>query len=211
MLARGTPWWIGIFSLISIIPILFYRGGGQPIFIVLAALPLVLNIPLILFFRDPKRRIGDGVVSPADGRVLEVYRDGRYHRINIFMNIHNVHVNRVPVDCQVISVERKHGGYIPAFDKGSERNERVITTIKTRYGTWTITQIAGAVARRIVPYVNGGEELRRGERLGLIRFGSRVDLKFALPKGMEILVKPGDRVLAGASCLAAPLKGRDHR
>ena len=169
---------------------------------------MILNIPILLFFRDPERRIGDGVVSPADGRVMGVFREGRYHRINIFMNVHNVHVNRAPVDCQVISVERKHGGYVPAFDKESDRNERVITTIETRYGTWTVTQIAGAVARRIIPYVNGGEELGRGERFGLIRFGSRVDLKFTLPRGMEICVKPGDRVLAGASCLASRGKGR---
>ncbi len=208
MLAKGTPWWIGVFSLLSLVPIYLYRGGGQPIFLLLAVIPLVLNIPLLLFFRDPERRIGDGVVSPADGRVMDVYREGRYHRINIFMNVHNVHVNRAPVDCTVVSVERKSGGFVPAFDKDSDRNERVITTIKTRYGTWTLTQIAGAVARRIVPYVGGGEELRRGERFGLIRFGSRVDLKFTLPRGMEICVKPGDRVLAGASCLASHGKGR---
>lgn len=168
---------------------------------------IVLMVPLSLFFRDPERIIGDGVVSPADGKVVMVEKKGgNSWLVSIFMNVHNVHVNRIPWGGIVVDKMHISGGYAPAFNKDSNRNERLITKLKTSNGTWEITQIAGAVARRIVPYVKVGDVLNKGQRFGMIRYGSRVDLLFKMPKGMIIDVKVGERVLAGTTNIAISKK-----
>lgn len=133
---------------------------------------------------------------------MGIERNGTWVVVKIFMNIHNVHVNRWPYEGRALSLEHIPGGYVPAFDKESERNERVVIRLATAHGTWEIRQIAGAVARRIVTYVREGDRLERGERFGLIRFGSRVDLRFRLPPGQRLVVKEGQRVLAGSSSLS---------
>ena len=173
--------------------------------IYLGFLILAVSIVLGLFFRDPDRRIGSGVVSPADGRVMkaEAEKGGRYH-VSIFMNVHNVHVNRMPWPGRILHVEHHPGGFVPAFNKDSDLNERVVVSFRTENGDWEVTQIAGAVARRIVPYIVPGQDLRKGERFGLIRFGSRVDLSFRMPKGMVLAVSPGQKVRAGVTDIAAP-------
>jgi phosphatidylserine decarboxylase len=164
---------------------------------------LIVMFPISLFFRDPSRKIGNGVVSPADGRVMVVERKrGKWWFVSIFMNIHNVHVNRAPWDCVIISQEHFTGGYIPAFNKDSDMNERVVTRLKTNNGTWEVTQIAGAVARRIIPYAGVGQVLAKGQRFGLIRFGSRVDLLFQMPRGMSIDIEVGQKVIAGTTNIA---------
>ena len=163
----------------------------------------MVMIPLSLFFRDPDRKIGEGVVSPADGKVVRVEkRRGSWWFVSIFMNVHNVHVNRIPWEGIVVGQEHIPGGYAPAFNKDSDRNERLITKLKTSTGTWEITQIAGAVARRIVPYVTTGQIVFKGQRFGMIRYGSRVDLLFKTPRGMMVDVEVGQRVLAGTTNLA---------
>ncbi len=155
----------------------------------------------LLFFRDPERRIcRETACSPADGIVQFVKEEGRGWHIAIFMNIHNVHVNRCPASGKITEVTHIPGSHIPAFEKESERNERVIYTIETEHGPIRMVQIAGIVARRIVPYVSGGEVLEKGDRIGLIRFGSRVDTY--LPPSLAPVVKEGDVVRAGESPLA---------
>jgi len=144
------------------------------------------------------------VLAPADGRVTAVERqaDGRV-RVSTYMSLLDVHVNRAPVAGTVRSVARRPGGHWPARDKESERNERVVWELDSPLGGVRLVQIAGAVARRIVPYVRPGESVAQGQRLGLIRFGSRVDLY--LPAGIEVGVEVGQRVRAGATRLdAAP-------
>jgi phosphatidylserine decarboxylase len=155
------------------------------------------------FFRDPKRSCPDGgLLAAADGRVVGVdcLEDGRW-RIATYMGVLNVHVNRTPVDATVQSVEHHRGAHLPAFDKDSERNERVHWRLATAHGELELVQIAGALARRIVPYCAPGDQLRRGERIGLIRFGSRVDV--TLPPGLMPAVAVGDRLRAGESRLVA--------
>lgn len=155
------------------------------------------------FFRDPERRAGVGdVLAPADGRVTAVdpRDDGRW-RIATYMSLRDVHVNRAPADGVVRSLEHRPGGHLPAFDKDSDRNERLRWAVDTDHGELEIVQIAGALARRIVPYRVPGDRLRRGERIGLIRFGSRVDV--VLPSGVTPAVAIGDRLRAGESRLAA--------
>jgi len=172
--------------------------------IVIGFIFLFTGVLLGLFFRDPERRIGEGVVSPADGKVTRVEkRGGRTFFISIFMNVHNVHVNRMPWGGAIVDIVHHPGGFAPAFDKDSDNNERVITRFRNEYGTWEMTQIAGAVARRIVPYISPGQQMERGERFGMIRFGSRVDLLFKLPAGMELKVVQGQKVFAGSSVIAS--------
>jgi phosphatidylserine decarboxylase len=116
--------------------------------------------------------------------------------LSIFMNVHNVHVNRSPLAGRIISIKHKSGGYLPAFSKDSDKNERLMTKIETSIGTMKVIQIAGVLVRRIVSYVKPNAEVSKGERIGLIHFGSRVDLSFE-SAGINLLVKKGDKVLAG--------------
>ncbi|OEV04218.1 phosphatidylserine decarboxylase [Streptomyces oceani] len=156
---------------------------------------------MLWFFRDPEREIPTGrVLSPADGVVQSImpWADGRT-RVAIFMSPLNVHVNRAPLAGTVTSVEHVPGGFVPAFNKESEHNERVIWHFDTELGDLEMVQIAGTVARRIIPYVDREAKLEQGERLGLIRFGSRVDLY--LPQGVEPAVEVGETTTAGVTRL----------
>ena len=157
---------------------------------------LVLSLFLLYFYRDPQRTIESGIVSPADGLVQRAEIKKGMVYFSIFMNVHNVHVNRSPFDGRVISIKHKSGGYLPAFSKDSDKNERLLTKIETSIGMMKVIQIAGVLVRRIVSYVKPNYEVAKGERIGLIHFGSRVDLSFE-SAGIDICVKKGDKVLAG--------------
>ncbi|MEC8076415.1 MAG: archaeosortase A [Candidatus Thermoplasmatota archaeon] len=157
---------------------------------------LVVSLFLLYFYRDPQRTIESGIVSPADGLVQRAEIKKGMVYFSIFMNVHNVHVNRSPFDGRVISIKHKSGGYLPAFSKDSDKNERLLTKIETSIGVMKVVQIAGVLVRRIVSYVKPNSEVEKGERIGLIHFGSRVDLSFE-SAGIDISVKKGDKVLAG--------------
>ena len=163
------------------------------------------------FFRDPERVVPvlpDVAVSPADGKVIRVetcpepFTGAARVRISIFMSLFSVHVNRFPLAGTVERIQYHPGSFFNAsLDKASEKNERCAFLIRDADGhAWTMTQIAGLVARRIVCRVDPGDELARGERCGLIRFGSRVDLY--LPEAYTAHVYVGDAVIAGESILA---------
>ena len=143
-----------------------------------------------LFFRDPERRIGEGVVSPADGKID--YVEG--NRLEIFMRPFDCHVNRAPVSGVVRRIVFKKGGRPPAFirSEGAMRNE---IYIENEDGTFKVVQVAGIFARRIVCYVKEGDYVVKGQRIGMIRFGSRVILE--VPKGYEFVKRVGDVVKAG--------------
>jgi phosphatidylserine decarboxylase len=166
----------------------------------LAAVPLsALTGGMLWFFRDPDRTLGEGhVLSPADGVVqsIDPWPDGRT-RVAIFMSPLNVHVNRAPLAGNVTSVQHVAGGFLPAFNKDSDQNERVVWHFETTLGDIEMVQIAGAVARRIVPYLSAGAKVARGERIGLIRFGSRVDIY--LPEGISPAVSVGEKTVAGVT------------
>jgi len=166
---------------------------------VLAAPLLALTGGMLWFFRDPEREAGEGrIISPADGVVqsIDPQPDGRT-RVAIFMSPLNVHVNRAPLAGVVTSVEHVAGGFVPAFNKDSEKNERVVWHFDTALGDIEMVQIAGAVARRIVPYLQAGVRVERAERIGLIRFGSRVDIY--LPEGIAPAVSVGQKTVAGVT------------
>ena len=199
-LAAGAPRWLWIPWLASgAAGAVAVRGAGrQRAPAVLAAAGAAA---ITAFFRDPERSPVAGVVlAPADGVVTEVAprADGRV-RVATYMGLTNVHVNRAPLDGVVLRQEHTAGGHRPAFTKDSPRNERLRWTFGAAEGEVELVQIAGVLARRIVPYVRVGDTVAQGQRLGLIRFGSRVDV--VLPAGIEPAVAPGDRVRAGQSRL----------
>ena len=202
MLARGTPPWVLAPFLAEAAAATGYALYPAPVtlsaFAALSLLLTPLGLGFLLFFRDPERPVGDQVVSPADGRVLWV--DGKVGRVSIFMNLHNVHVNRAPLGGVVETMKYRTGGHVAADREEAVANERLETRLVTSLGPVRLTQISGAIARRIVPYVRSGERVRKGQRIGLIRFGSRVEV--SLPPGLRIVVARGDRVRAGETTIA---------
>jgi len=160
------------------------------------------------FFRDPDRNIPEdpaAIVAPADGRVVVIADEenaGRPGiRVSIFLAIWNVHVNRAPVTGVITRMEYRPGRFLAAWDaKASLQNEQSIFTLSTDRGEIEFKQIAGLIARRVVAWKKPRDPVARGERVGLVRFGSRVDLW--IPQGSQVLVKVGDTVHGGSSTLA---------
>ncbi|MFC4532817.1 phosphatidylserine decarboxylase [Sphaerisporangium dianthi] len=196
-LARGVSPWLAPTAIAAAASVALARRSRPWM---LAAAPLTaLTGAMLWFFRDPDREPGAGLVlSPADGVVqsIDPQPDGRT-RVAIFMSPLDVHVNRAPLDGTVTSIQHVAGGFRPAFNKDSDQNERVVWHFDTEIGELELVQIAGAVARRIVPYVGTGAKVTRGERIGLIRFGSRVDIY--LPEGIAPAVGVGERTTAGVT------------
>jgi phosphatidylserine decarboxylase len=166
---------------------------------------------VLYFFRDPNRRIAREpgiVVAPADGKVVAIveehepiYLKEYICRLSIFLSIFDVHVQRAPIDGQVALVEHRPGAFLQAFrPEASDVNEFVAMIINSKYGRIMVKQIAGILARRCVNYAEVGETLEKGQRFGLIKFGSRVDL--LLPPGSRFLVQVGDQVYAGLTPVA---------
>jgi len=181
---------------------------GSALGITIGAVLVFLALFVFYFFRNPDRKIPmepGVVVSPADGRVVVVKdeanagRPGK--RISIFLAVWNVHVNRSPAAGTITRLEYKPGKFLAAWaEKASLENEQNVFTLSSEYGEIVFKQIAGWVARRVVSWKKAGDTVGRGELVGLVRFGSRVDLW--LPEGAEIAVKVGDNVKGGSSVIA---------
>jgi len=196
---EGIPFIIplGVATLIA-----FFSG-----FTWVTVLFFLLTLFVVWFFRNPERTIPDNplqLISPADGKVIRIEevaseeRSGRsFLKISIFMNVFNVHVNRIPYSGEVFAICYKPGKFLSAnLDKASALNERNSVMIRTEDGREIMTvQIAGLIARRIVCWLKEGVKVKKGERFGLIRFGSRLEV--FLPLGSTLLVKIGDKVRAG--------------
>lgn len=175
---------------------------------IVAVVLVLLALFVFSFFRDPERAIPaepGAIVSPGDGRVVVVTdeenagRPGK--RISIFLAVWNVHVNRAPAAGVIARMEYRPGKFLAAMrERASMENEQNVFTLSTDAGEMVFKQIAGLVARRVVSWKAEGERVARGERIGLVRFGSRVDVW--LPKDAEILVRVGENVKGGSSVLA---------
>jgi phosphatidylserine decarboxylase len=173
-----------------------------------AALLIFLGLFVLYFFRDPERAIPleqGAVVSPADGRVVEIVEEafegqpGR--RVSIFLSVWDVHVNRAPAAGTIRRVEYRPGRFYAALRaRASAENEQNVIHLATPAGEMAFKQIAGWIARRVICWKREGDAVARGERVGLIRFGSRVDVW--LPPAAEITVRRGQKVAGGASVLA---------
>jgi phosphatidylserine decarboxylase len=178
----------------------------SPIYAVVTA---VLAAATLGFFRDPERSPPpSGLVAPADGKVSVVREEDGRLRVGVFMNVYDVHVNRAPLGGVVEDVEHVPGAHRPAFSKDSDRNERV----HVDFPDHRVTLIAGAFARRITPYLEDGDEVRRGDRIGHIAFGSRADV--LCPPGVteaDLAVEKGDRVTAGETVLVPAAALPDER
>ena len=175
-----------------------------------ATIPLLLTLFMFYFFRDPERcapAVGNVFVSPADGKVILIrdvfeskYLVADMKEISIFMSPLDVHVNRAPCEGKVKSIHHNKGGFTAAYrDEASVRNENIELVLETKNGDILIRQVAGFVARRAVCRKKEGDPLRMGERYGIIKFSSRLDIY--LPKNTEISVGVGERVKAGESII----------
>jgi phosphatidylserine decarboxylase len=199
MLAKGSKSWIlAAVSVTALLAILSSTMNYSPLNHV-THLGIALTCFMVIFFRDPERKVevSDAyMISPADGTVIDIID----RKICIFMFFQNVHVNRAPISGKIREITYKKGGYLPAFSKDSERNERNEFIIHSKYGDVIVIQIAGTIARRIVSYSRVNDFIEQGQRIGMIRFGSRVDV--TIPEDFDITVRKGERVLAGKTVIA---------
>ena len=195
--SEGWPFILPAFALVLFCALLHWRAA--------AAVALVLALFVTWFFRDPARAIPadpETLVSPADGRVIEIVPGaGGVTQISIFLSIFNVHVNRSPVAGEVVDVTRRPGKFLAAWKhEASSDNAQASVTVRTPRGDVRFVQITGLIARRIVCHLAPGSIVARGERYGLIRFGSRMDI--FLPPAAEPTVRVGDSVRGGTDVIA---------
>jgi phosphatidylserine decarboxylase len=202
--AEGWPFILPLAIATVLLFALGWKGAG--------AAALVIALFVLFFFRDPERTVPpekDVVVSPADGRVIVIkdvyepdYLKQDVKQISIFLSVFNVHVNRAPCGGSVEAVKYNPGKFhVASADKASLDNEQTAMVITSGKKKILVKQIAGLIARRIVCYARPGDTIKTGERYGLIRFGSRVDL--FLPKDSELRVRVGDRIKGGRDIIGA--------
>ena len=206
MLAKGSEPWLFTATLVTALFALLSKAINSSHLHHAVYISMALTFFMVLFFRDPERRVEVSdtyMISPADGTVIDI----RGRKVCIFMFLQNVHVNRAPISGKIREMTHRKGGYLPAFCKDSERNERNEFIIHSKYGDVSVTQIAGTIARRIVPYSRVNDIIEQGQRIGMIRFGSRVDV--TIPHDFEIIVRKGERVLAGKTIIATIKNDRD--
>ena len=190
--------------------VVFFYFIYKPLFVI----SLIFLIFTFYFFRDPERviPIGDDIlVSPADGLITNIteIKEGKklYTKVSIFLSIFNVHIQRLPISGEVTKVDYIEGKFINAtLDKASDENERLKITIKNGNNLIHVTQIAGLIARRIVNYVKPNENINQGDRYGIIKFGSRVDIEF--PNNFKLLVNEGQQCIGGETIIAQDIKSK---
>ncbi len=197
MVADGIYYALGLAAGGAVVSYLTWPAAGAPLFLLAAF--------CLYFFRDPEREAPAGrvAVSPADGKVVAIAAEGAQRtRVSIFLNIFDVHVNRTPIGGRIAAVEYQKGKFLAANrETASVQNEQNVVTVEGEDGVVVVfKQIAGLIARRIVFWKKVGDRVRTGERVGLIKFGSRLDV--VLGPEWEIAVSQGERVKAGSSVLA---------
>ena len=192
--------------------VIFFYFIYKPLFLIF----LILLIFTFYFFRDPERVVplGDDIlVSPADGLITNIseYKDGKksYTKVSIFLSVFNVHIQRLPVSGQITKIDYIEGKFINAtLDKASEENERLRLTLKSGSNVIYITQIAGLIARRIICYLKTNERVNQGDRYGIIKFGSRVDMEF--PNSYNLMVSIGQQCIGGETIIARDFKNNKN-
>jgi phosphatidylserine decarboxylase len=206
----------GIIIMLAILAIIFTLGslalGGGLIGWSLSAVLWVFTALCIFFFRDPERQTPNdaaAIVSPADGKVIGIdevdesqFIHSRARRVSIFMSVWNVHVNRAPVEGVVKYLRYQRGRFhVASLPQASVENEQVIIGIETSWGRILVKQIAGILARRVVCQLREGQQVQRGERFGIIKFGSRLEVLLPLPAQIRVSVQ--EKVRAGETIIAS--------
>jgi len=184
--------------------VIFFYFIYKPLFVA----SLIILIFTCYFFRDPERVVplGDDIlISPADGLITNISetKDGKkkYTKVSIFLSVFNVHIQRIPISGEIVKIDYFEGKFINAtLDKASEENERLKLTIKSRANLIHVTQIAGLIARRIICNVKLKDNTNQGDRYGIIKFGSRVDIEF--PDNFDLLVSVGQQCIGGETIIA---------
>ncbi len=201
----------GIFLILAVVVFVCYYLTNLLLFLYIFCLFCLILVFTVFFFRDPERKGPEekqSAVSAADGLVVDVshveaegFEGGKALRIAVFMNIFNVHVNRCPLPGRVVKTEHRSGRKLSALNKRAEyENEYGDTDIETSSGLVRVRQIAGLIARRVVTRIKVGDILERGDRIGIIRFGSRVDVFF--PLSFKSIAVKGEHVRAGKTVIA---------
>ena len=209
-IAQGSLSWIAIAFIIGLIFLFisfFFKNSLSSVLLFISFIWFFLSIFFLVFFRDPDRIIGKGIVACADGKIREISEIndndiGKCTKISTFMNVYNVHVNRIPLNGVIKKISYHKGFHLPAFKKESEKNERIILNVDSDIGKIKIVLIAGTLARRIIPYVKEKDKLAKGDKIGIIRLGSRVDVYLPAVKIKKVNVKVGDMVKAGEDIIA---------
>ena len=192
--------------------VIFFYFIYKPLFLIF----LILLIFTFYFFRDPERVVplGDDILlSPADGLITNIseYKEGKksYTKVSIFLSVFNVHIQRLPVSGEITKIDYIEGKFINAtLDKASEDNERLRLTLKSGSNNIYVTQIAGLIARRIICYLKVNEKVNQGDRYGIIKFGSRVDIEF--PNSYSLMVNVGQQCIGGETIIAKELKNNKN-
>lgn len=190
--------------IILILLVVFFYFIYKPLFVV----SLIILIFTCYFFRDPERVVPRGediLTSPADGLITNISqtKDGKknYTKVSIFLSVFNVHIQRIPISGEITKIDYFEGKFINAtLDKASEENERLKLTIKSKANLIHVTQIAGLIARRIICNVKPKDKANQGDRYGIIKFGSRVDIEF--PDSFDLLVSVGQQCIGGETIIA---------
>ena len=184
--------------------VIFFYFISKTLFVVF----LIVLIFTCYFFRDPERVVplGDDILtSPADGLITNISEikigNKKYTKVSIFLSVFNVHIQRIPISGEITKVDYFEGKFINAtLDKASEENERLKLTIKSKNNLIHVTQIAGLIARRIICNVKSKDKINQGDRYGIIKFGSRVDIEF--PENFDLLVSVGQQCIGGETIIA---------
>tara|TARA_B100001109_G_C18816963_1_gene452496 strand:+ start:378 stop:1040 length:663 start_codon:yes stop_codon:yes gene_type:complete len=184
--------------------VIFFYFISKTLFVVF----LIVLIFTCYFFRDPERVVplGDDILtSPADGLITNISEikigNKKYTKVSVFLSVFNVHIQRIPISGEITKVDYFEGKFINAtLDKASEENERLKLTIKSKNNLVHVTQIAGLIARRIICNVKPKDKINQGDRYGIIKFGSRVDIEF--PENFDLLVSVGQQCIGGETIIA---------
>ncbi|MFX0052335.1 MAG: phosphatidylserine decarboxylase [Candidatus Hermodarchaeota archaeon] len=192
-------------AIITIFPVILFYGLAYPLLLTLIPLILLIFIGHLYFYRDPDRKVETDpqlVISPADGKIFEI--DELKGIIRIRMSLLDVHVNRAPVSGNIEGIKKQKGKHWPFFSflyRGTIENARQTIHINNPNGDFLVVQIVGIFARRCTSYVTIGDEIKQGERLGMLHYGSEVDIHYP-PEQFEILVKKNMKTIAGKTPLA---------
>ena len=192
--------------------VIFFYFIYKPLFLIF----LIFLIFTFYFFRDPERVVplGDDILlSPADGLITNIseYKEGKksYTKVSIFLSVFNVHIQRLPASGEIKKIDYIEGKFINAtLDKASEDNERLRISLKTGSNIIYITQIAGLIARRIICYIKINDKVNQGDRYGIIKFGSRVDIEF--PNSYNLMVSVGQQCIGGETIIAKDFKNNKN-